>query len=87
MKHLSQLYNDGPYDSLQNAIRWIEYVIRQNGTPFLRDNISSEMWYKRYDWDIIGFLAIVIFVSSLLVLWMLYQILRFHLRILSRSLR
>ncbi|KAL6435773.1 hypothetical protein ACFW04_005573 [Cataglyphis niger] len=87
MKHLSQLYNDGPYDSLQNTIRWIEYVIRQNGTPFLRDNICNEMWYQRYDWDIIGFLAIVIFIASLLVLWMLYQILRFHLRILSSSLR
>ncbi|KAM0724858.1 UDP-glycosyltransferase UGT5 [Formica fusca] len=87
MKHLSQLYNDGPYDSLQNTIRWIEYVIRQNGTPFLRNNLCYDTWYQRYDWDIIGFLAIIIFIASLFVLWVLYQILRFHLRMLSNSLR
>ncbi|XP_072754820.1 uncharacterized protein [Anoplolepis gracilipes] len=86
MKYLRELYNNGPYDSLQNVVRWIEYVIRQNGTPFLRNSLGDETWYRRYDWDIIGFFAIVIFVASLIVLWVLLQILRFHLRILSNSL-
>ncbi|GAB1865472.1 UDP-glucuronosyltransferase 2B2-like [Camponotus japonicus] len=87
IKYVSKLYNDVPYDSLQNAVRWIEYVIRQNGTPFLRNSLCDETWYRRYDWDIIGIFAILIFVTSLLILWALLQILRFHLRMLSNSLR
>lgn len=86
MKHVSELYKDVPYDSLQNAIRWIEYVIRHNGTPFLRNSLCDETWYRRYDWDIIGFFAILIFIASLLILWTLLQIVRFQLRMLSNSL-
>lgn len=87
MKYVSKLYNDVPYDSLQNTVRWIEFVIRQNGTLFLRNSLGDKTWYQRYDWDIIGFLAILIFIASLLIVWALFQILRFHLRMLSNSLR
>lgn len=86
MDKLSKLYKDSPYDSLQNAVQWIEYVIRQNGTPFLRNSLCDEPWYQRYDWDIIGFLAIILFITSLFSMWILLQIFRFHLRILSKSL-
>jgi len=86
MEHLSKLYKDAPYDTLQNAVRWIEYVIRQNGTTFLRNSLCDEPWYQRYDWDIIGFLAIILFIASLIFIWTLLLILRFHLRIISHSL-
>ncbi|TGZ49803.1 Ecdysteroid UDP-glucosyltransferase [Temnothorax longispinosus] len=86
MEHLSKLFKDSPYDSLQNAVQWIEYVIRLNGTPFLRNSLGDEPWYQRYDWDIIGFLAIVLFIASLISIWALLQIFRFHLRLLSNSL-
>ncbi|XP_011863824.1 PREDICTED: UDP-glucuronosyltransferase 2C1-like [Vollenhovia emeryi] len=83
---LSKLYKDSPYDSLQHVVQWIEYVMRQNGTHFLRNNLGDEPWYRRYDWDIIAFLAIVLFITSLLSTWILLKIFRFHLRILSSSL-
>lgn len=57
MKYVNELYNDVLYDSLQNTVRWIEYMIRQNGTPFLRNSLCDETWYRRYNWDVIGFLA------------------------------
>lgn len=85
MERLSEIFKDAPYDSLQNAVRWIEYVMRQNGTLFLRNSLGDEPWYQRYDWDIIGFLAIVLFIASLISIWVLLQILRFHLRLLSKS--
>jgi len=86
IEQLSKLFKDAPYDTLQNAVRWIEYVIRQNGTPFLRNSLCDEPWYQRYDWDIIGFLAIVLFIASLISIWALLLILRFHLRIISHFL-
>ncbi|XP_018359613.1 PREDICTED: UDP-glucuronosyltransferase 2B23-like [Trachymyrmex cornetzi] len=86
MQRWSKIYRDSPYDSLQNAVRWIEYVIRQNGTPFLRNNLCDDPWYQRYDWDIIGFLAILLFIVFLISMWVLLLILRFHLRIISHSL-
>ncbi|KAL6257012.1 hypothetical protein P5V15_011948 [Pogonomyrmex californicus] len=86
MEHTSKLYKDGPYDSLQNAVQWIEYVMRQNGTSFLRNSLCDEPWYQRYDWDIIGFFAIILFIASCISMWALYQILQFHARILSNSL-
>jgi len=89
IQQLSKLFKDAPYDSLQHAVQWIEYVIRvhnKNGTVFLRNSLCDEPWYQRYDWDIIGFLAIVLFIASLISMWALLLILRFHLRIISHSL-
>ncbi|KAG5309857.1 UDB15 glucuronosyltransferase, partial [Acromyrmex insinuator] len=86
MQRWSKIFRDSPYDSLQNAVRWIEYVIRQNGTPFLQNDLYNDPWYQRYDWDIIGFLAIVLFIVFLISLWVLFLILQFHLRIISHSL-
>ncbi|XP_012525219.3 UDP-glycosyltransferase UGT5 [Monomorium pharaonis] len=84
IKYVSRLYRDTPYNSLQNAVRWIEYVIRQNGTPFLRDSLGDKPWYQRHDWDIIAFLVIVLFIAFLVSIWALFQILQFHLRIISK---
>ncbi|XP_018401111.1 PREDICTED: UDP-glucuronosyltransferase 3A1-like [Cyphomyrmex costatus] len=86
MQHWSKIFRDAPYDSIQNAVRWIEYVIRQNGTPFLQNNLCDDPWYQRYDWDIIGFLAIVLFIVFLISIWALFLILRFHLQIILHSL-
>lgn len=76
-KELSKLYKDAPYDALQNAIQWIEYVMRHNGTIGLQDRIFDQPWYQRYDWDIIGFLAVVAFITFLISLYVLFQILCF----------
>ncbi|KYQ49852.1 Ecdysteroid UDP-glucosyltransferase [Trachymyrmex zeteki] len=76
MQRWRKIFKDAPYDSLQNAVRWIEYVLRQNGTPFLRNNLCDDPWYQRYDWDIIGFLAIVLFIVFLISIWVLLLILR-----------
>ncbi|XP_012218758.2 UDP-glycosyltransferase UGT5 [Linepithema humile] len=78
INRLSRIYRDAPYDTLQNAVRWIEFVIRRNGTPFLRNNVCDLPWYQRYDWDIIGFLSIAAFIASVISLWVLFQLLRFY---------
>lgn len=83
MEHLNKLYKDQPYDSLQNVIWWIEYVMRYNGTPSLRNNIYDDPWYQQYDWDIIGLITIAAFTALLIFLCILFQILRFIYRYLK----
>lgn len=70
---LSRHYKDTPYDTLESAVQWIEYVMRQNGTLFLRDGLYNMPWYQRYDWDIIGLLAVAVFVASLVSLYALFR--------------
>lgn len=77
MQHLYKLYKDTPQENLENAVWWIEYVMRHNGTSLLRNSLCDEPWYQRYDWDIIGFLAIAAFTAFLILLRALFQILRF----------
>jgi len=74
---LSRRYKDVPYDSIENTVKWVEYVMRQNGTPFLRDSLCDKPWYQRYDWDIIGFLAVMAFVIFLISMYALFWLLCF----------
>ncbi|XP_011336017.2 UDP-glucuronosyltransferase 2B7 [Ooceraea biroi] len=77
MAYLSKLSKDQPYDSFENAIWWIEYVMRHKGISHLRFSESDKPWYQRYDMDIIGFLAVIAFIMSLIFLYTLFRILRF----------
>lgn len=77
MEHLSKLYKDVPYDTLQNTIWWIEYVMRYNGAPALQIKMCNQPWYQRFDRDVIGFISIATFIIFLFSLWILLQTLRF----------
>lgn len=57
------LTKDKPYDSLENVIWWIEYVMRHNGAPHLRFDGADSTWYQQFDLDIIVFLTIMSFLS------------------------
>ncbi|XP_072746848.1 UDP-glucosyltransferase 2-like [Anoplolepis gracilipes] len=61
MLTLRALTKDKPYDSLENAIWWIEFVMRHNGAPHLHFNGVDIAWYQQFDLDIIVFLTITSF--------------------------
>lgn len=61
MLTLRALTKDKPYDSLENAIWWIEFVMRHNGAPHLHFNGVDTAWYQQFDLDIIVFLTIISF--------------------------
>lgn len=64
MLALRDLTKDKPYDSLENAIWWIEFVMRHNGAPHLHFNGADAAWYQQFDLDIIVFLSITLFLVS-----------------------
>jgi len=78
MLELRTINEDKPYDSLDNVIWWIEFVIRHKGAPHLRTSLVHDPWYQKYDIDIIAILSIVAFVilfSTLIIIYKLIKIL------------
>ncbi|EFN87380.1 UDP-glucuronosyltransferase 2B13 [Harpegnathos saltator] len=73
MLELSALTKDKPYDSLENVIWWIEYVMRHNGAPHLRFNGADSAWYQQFDLDIIICLSIALFLALCVFLVVLVQ--------------
>ncbi|XP_015585075.1 UDP-glucuronosyltransferase 1-3, partial [Cephus cinctus] len=72
MVKLKALVRENPYDPMEYAIWWIEYVIRHKGAPHLRSSTIDEPWYQRTDMDVVAFLAIAIFIVVITVLRLLY---------------
>ncbi|XP_012535032.1 UDP-glucosyltransferase 2 [Monomorium pharaonis] len=69
MLALRALTKDKPYDSLENVIWWIEYVMRHNGAPHLRFNGADTVWYQQFDLDVTVFLTITLFLVLCAILY------------------
>ncbi|CAL8326731.1 unnamed protein product [Lota lota] len=77
IQRLSQLHHDKPISSLDTAIFWIEYVIRNKGAAHLRSAGSILPWYSYHSIDVmvflltlgVAFLWVSIYVCRLLCHW------------------
>ncbi|XP_018352955.1 PREDICTED: UDP-glucuronosyltransferase 1-9-like [Trachymyrmex septentrionalis] len=76
MMRVSSLSKDQPYNSTENVIWWIEYVMRHKEANHLRFSDSDKPWYQRYDMDIIALFAIVLFVIECIIALIIIQIIR-----------
>ncbi|XP_015181526.1 PREDICTED: UDP-glucuronosyltransferase 2C1-like [Polistes dominula] len=85
MLKLKNLIKDKPYNSMEKVIWWIEYVIRHKGAPHLRSSIVDEPWYQRYDTDVIALLSVILFIISLLNLYVIYKIFIFIINLLDKT--
>ncbi|XP_020300263.1 UDP-glucuronosyltransferase-like [Pseudomyrmex gracilis] len=74
MLEVKALLKDKPYDLLENAIWWIEFVIRHKGASHLVNTIVYEPWYQRYDGDIIAVLSISTFIILICALLFIYKL-------------
>ncbi|KAK6621421.1 hypothetical protein RUM44_001228 [Polyplax serrata] len=72
MKYRSTLLRDVPISQLDNAIYWIEYVIRHKGAPHLQSKVQELTWYQVYLLDVIGFIGLVVF-GFMFALWKLFK--------------
>lgn len=77
MLELRALTKDKPYDSLENVLWWIEFVMRHNGAPHLHFNGADTTWYQQFDLDIIVFLSIILFLILYALLVLVGKGLRF----------
>ncbi|CAN9506754.1 unnamed protein product [Ophioblennius macclurei] len=72
MQRLSSLHRDQPVKPLDNAIFWIEFVMRHKGAAHLRTESYKMPWYAYHSVDVVIFLLGI----GLLVLATFFAILR-----------
>ncbi|CAH1973547.1 unnamed protein product [Acanthoscelides obtectus] len=65
-KRRSQLMHDQPIKQMDEAIFWIEYVIRNHGAYHLRSSAVNLKWYQRYLVDVIAFVGGVLVIVLLI---------------------
>lgn len=70
MQRLSRLHRDQPMAPMDQAIFWVEYVVRHKGAPHLRTEAYKMPWYSYYNLDVLLLLLIaatVLMLSTLAV--------------------
>ncbi|XP_046994322.1 UDP-glucosyltransferase 2-like [Schistocerca americana] len=80
MKRFSAVYREHQSTSLENAVWWVEYVIRHQGAPHLRSAALDLHWWQLLLLDVIAFILAVAAVAA----FVLYKLIRWLLTLLSR---
>ncbi|KAM9846840.1 UDP glucuronosyltransferase 5 family, polypeptide D1 [Aulostomus maculatus] len=65
MQRLSLLHRDQPMTPLDQAVFWVEYVMRNKGAPHLRTEAYKMPWYSYYCFDV--FLLLLTAATALLL--------------------
>ncbi|XP_028257192.1 UDP-glucuronosyltransferase 2C1-like [Parambassis ranga] len=60
MQRLSRLHRDQPLTPLDNALFWIEFVMRHKGAPHLKSESYRMPWYSYHSVDVVLFLTGVV---------------------------
>ncbi|KAJ8954680.1 hypothetical protein NQ318_011372 [Aromia moschata] len=66
-KRRSTIMKDRQISPLDNAVYWVEYVIRHKGAKHLRVQYLDLAWYQYYLLDVFAFILIVILVACILL--------------------
>ncbi|XP_063750400.1 UDP-glucuronosyltransferase 2C1-like [Eleginops maclovinus] len=66
MQRLSRLHRDQPMAPMDQAVFWVEYVMRNKGAPHLRTEAYKMPWYSYYSLDVILLLLTIATVLLLL---------------------
>ncbi|XP_040822682.1 UDP-glucuronosyltransferase 2B16-like [Ochotona curzoniae] len=65
---LSRIHHDQPMKPLDQAIFWIEYVMRHKGAKHFRVAAHDLTWYQYHSLDVIGFLLACVTIICFLVI-------------------
>lgn len=76
MKYLSAVFKDQPYDSMEIAMWWIEFVMRHKEQDFLRFK-TDEPWYQLYNIDIIALLITILFTAAFIITLIIFHVIRY----------
>ncbi|KAF0724971.1 UDP-glucuronosyltransferase 2A3-like [Aphis craccivora] len=55
---------DNPTPIIDNAVFWIEFVVRHKGAPHLRTTANQLYWFQYYMLDVIGAAVVALAVIS-----------------------
>lgn len=77
MLKMRDLLQDLPYDLLQNAVWWIEHVIRHKGASHLRNKSRDMFWYQVLMLDILAIVIGAIILLTLVIVVVIAMIKRY----------
>lgn len=63
-------FQDRPLSALDEAVWWVEYVIRHKGAPHLKSAVADLSWYQIYLFDLLAFLTLIL-VASVSIIYLL----------------
>ncbi|KAJ8961043.1 hypothetical protein NQ314_005972 [Rhamnusium bicolor] len=69
-KMRSMIMHDQPMKQIDEAVFWIQYVIRHKGAPHLKSAGLDLKWYQRYLVDIIFFLAFIMLTFFVVIFYL-----------------
>ncbi|RZB40978.1 UDPGT and/or Glyco tran 28 C domain containing protein [Asbolus verrucosus] len=75
-KKRSSIMRDRPIKPMDNAIYWIEYVIRHQGAPHLRYPGMDLTWFQRNLLDVVAFVVVMISLSLSVIFIILKRIIK-----------
>lgn len=84
-KKVSQLYRDRPLSPLDNAVYWIEYVLRYDGARHMQSVAVHLNFIQNNSLDTIAFVVAVVYVSFKLITLVMKCFARFVKRRLMRT--
>ncbi|XP_055904466.1 UDP-glycosyltransferase UGT5-like [Eupeodes corollae] len=73
IERFSKLYRDRPLTARQNAVYWIEYVIRHRGAPHMQSPLRTMNFFQQNSIDVLLFLGVSIY--------LIYRICKISLRL------
>uniref|UniRef100_A0A8B9K5E4 UDP-glucuronosyltransferase n=1 Tax=Astyanax mexicanus TaxID=7994 RepID=A0A8B9K5E4_ASTMX len=60
MMRLSRIHHDRPVKALDEAVYWVEFVMRNKGAKHLRVEAHNLTWYQYHCLDVIAFLLVIV---------------------------
>lgn len=62
-KKWSNIFLENTVHPMDEAMFWIEYVVRHEGAPFIKSFGVNQEWYQHYLLDVFGFFLITLIVA------------------------
>lgn len=84
MTEISSIYRDNLVHKMDEAMFWIEYVIRHSGTKHLKSHAANMSWFSYLLLDIL-FVNLLIFATILFLLYFTIQKCRRNRKHISRD--
>lgn len=77
VKQLSELFRDRPMDIVENAVYWMEYVMRTGGAHHLKTDAKEFSFAQYFLLDVIGFIGLGVTVTLAVLVFAICRIIRF----------
>lgn len=70
------ILKDQPIKPIDNAVYWVEYVLRHNGAHHLKTSAVKLQWYEYLLLDVIAFLLGIVLIVSCIIYYIIRLLLK-----------